>query len=107
MAGDLLGIALTGLRASQAQLSVTGQNIANANQEGYTRQRAELGTNEAQFAGFGYLGSGVNVQSIERIANEFLVSQIRLDTSAFNQVDTFSSKISEIDNLLASDSISL
>jgi len=107
MASGLLGIALSGLNASQTQLSVTGHNISNANQEGYTRQRADLGTNPAQFASFGYTGSGVNVQSVERLANEFLVSQIRLDSSAFNQVDAFSSKIGEIDSLLASDSISL
>jgi len=107
MASGLLGIALTGLQTSQTQLSVTGHNITNANQEGYTRQRADLGTNQAQFASYGYTGSGVNVQSIDRLANEFLVSQIRLDTSAFNQVDAFSSKVGEIDSLLASDSISL
>ena len=107
MASGLLGIALSGLQASQTQLSVTGHNITNANQEGYTRQRADLGTNQAQFASYGYTGSGVNVQSVERLANEFLVSQIRLDTSAFSQVDAFSSKIGEIDSLLASESISL
>ncbi|BFM16585.1 hypothetical protein R50073_27680 [Maricurvus nonylphenolicus] len=104
---DLLGIAISGLRTSQAQLGATGNNITHANEEGYTRQRVEVGSNPALFSGAGYIGTGVNIQSIDRLANEFVISQIRLDTSAFNELDAFSQKIGELDNLLANESIGL
>ena len=37
-----LRIALSSLYAQQKALQVTGQNIANVNTEGYSRQRVEL-----------------------------------------------------------------
>ena len=37
-----LSIALSALQSERKALSVTGQNIANANTPGYTRQRADL-----------------------------------------------------------------
>ena len=37
-----LSTALNALMSQRAALTVTGQNIANANTVGYTRQRAEL-----------------------------------------------------------------
>ena len=40
MAVDLLNIARTGVLASQSQLGVTSNNIANANTAGYHRQVA-------------------------------------------------------------------
>jgi flagellar hook-associated protein 1 FlgK len=107
MGSDLLGIAVSGLKTSQAQISTTGHNITNANEEGYSRQRVDVGTNPALYAGSGYVGTGVHVQSIERIANEFLTSQIRLDTTAYNELDAFSQKVSEMDNLLSNEAIGL
>lgn len=107
MASDLLGIAVTGLKTSQAQISTTGHNITNANNEGYTRQRVDLAANPAIFSGAGFAGTGVHVDSIKRLSNEFLTTQIRLDTTAFSELDTFDQKISEIDNLLSNESVGL
>jgi flagellar hook-associated protein 1 FlgK len=56
---NLIGIAVTGLNASQAALTTTGNNISNASTPGYSRQRAVLDTQNEQFSGAGYLGSGV------------------------------------------------
>ena len=79
MAGDLLGISVTGLRASQSALSTTGHNISNANVDGYSRQRVITETNPATRADGGYVGNGVNVASIERIVNSFVTTQLRTD----------------------------
>ena len=70
-----LSTALNALMAQRAGLTVTGQNIANANTVGYSRQRAEL----AALAGASQvglnapplvdrIGSGVTVDSIRRLA---------------------------------------
>jgi flagellar hook-associated protein 1 FlgK len=69
-----LNIVIKGLYSQQRALDVTGHNIANVNTEGYSRQRAVLETTRPMevLGGRGMLGSGVQVQQIERIRNDFL-----------------------------------
>ena len=98
---SLLGIGVSGLRVQQAALSVTGHNITNAETEGYSRQRVESSQRTPQFSGVGYLGRGVDITAITRVANEFISNQVRLDTAAYNDVDSFLTQISQVDSLLA------
>ena len=60
MAGNVLGIGITGLSAAQSGLAVTGHNIANANTPGYTRQRVILEPVGGEADRFG-VGRGVDV----------------------------------------------
>lgn len=101
MASDLLGISVTGLRVSQSALSTVGHNIANANVEGYTRQRVIAETNPANLDGGNYIGNGANVGSIERIMNQFVVEQLRSDSSLFNGLNSYHENISQLDRLLS------
>ena len=104
----LLSTAISGLQASQNALRTAGHNISNANTAGYNRQQVNYVTNGAQKLGSaGYLGHGVQTQSIERVVNEFVTTQLRLDTSAFHQLDKFSTNISKIDKLFADSSTGL
>lgn len=97
----LLSTAISGLQASQNAISTTGHNISNANTDGYSRQDIQFETRPAQFTGSGFIGSGVNTASIERVVNDFLITQLRLDSSAFNELDAFSGQIEKIDSMLA------
>ena len=101
MTSSLLGISITGLRVSQSALSTTGNNIANAGVDGYSRQRVQAATNPSTLQGAGFVGNGVNVESIDRIADEFVSSQLRIDTSLFNDLDIYHSNIEQLDSLLA------
>ena len=65
--GDLLGIGISGLKAQQTALSVTGHNITNAGTEGYSRQTVNFNENTPQFNGGVWTGHGVNVESIKRV----------------------------------------
>lgn len=107
MANDLLGLSVSGLRASQAALSTTGHNISNANTEGYSRQRVEVAANPASYTGAGWIGNGVTVQSIERIANEYVTAQVRTDSILFNEIDTFHTQVGLLDNLLSNEATGL
>ncbi len=98
---SILGTAISGLQASQTALSTAGHNISNANTEGYSRQRVEYVTNPSETSGAGSIGTGVSVSSIERIVNEFLVNQLRLDTASYNDFNQFNDLIGGIDSLLA------
>ena len=99
--GDLLGIGISGLKAQQAALSVTGHNITNAGTEGYSRQTVSFNENTPQFTGGVWTGNGVSVDSIQRVYDEFLTGQMQRDTSIFNEFDTLSLNASQIDSLLA------
>lgn len=99
--GDLLGIGISGLKAQQTALSVTGHNITNAGTEGYSRQTVDFNGNTPQFIGGVWTGNGVSVDSIKRVYDEFLTEQMQRDSSIFNEFDTLSLNASQIDSLLA------
>ncbi len=101
MAGDVLGIGISGLLAYQRALATVGHNITNVNTEGYSRQRVEMGTRPPAFSGNGYVGTGVNVESVRRVYDNFLASQVRNSTASFGQSDYFHTLSSRIDNLMA------
>ncbi|MDZ7924540.1 MAG: flagellar hook-associated protein FlgK [Marinagarivorans sp.] len=107
MSGNLLGISVTGLKAAQTALSTTGHNIANADTAGYSRQRVDIVTNPALSAGGHFVGSGANIHSIERIANSFVTSQLRIDSSLNAELSTFLTQATQLDNLLSNESTGL
>jgi flagellar hook-associated protein 1 FlgK len=73
----VLSIGKQGVTAQQRAISVTSNNIANVNTPGYTRQRPvfESVTPTYMPEGFG-VGGGVGVDTIERIADRYLDSQL-------------------------------
>lgn len=91
----LLNIGVQSLQSNTSALSVVGQNIANVNTDGYSRQRAELASREG-------LG-GVQVLDVSRIADQFLSRQIWSDSASYNSASAFQTFANELDNLLASD----
>ncbi|MCA9441998.1 MAG: flagellar hook-associated protein FlgK [Candidatus Omnitrophica bacterium] len=70
-----------GLAAQQNGLDITGHNISNANTEGYSRQRANLASSVPLNLTPGAIPTGVEVQSITRLRDEFLDFQIRQQSS--------------------------
>ena len=99
---DLIGIGLTGLKSHQIALSVTGNNVANTNTQGYSRQQAIFGDSPSASTGSGFVGQGVNIDNIRRISQGFVVDQLRSDTTVYNQRQTTLEQAQSIDNLLAS-----
>ena len=72
-----LTTALSALYAQRRGLDVTGQNIANVNTEGYTRQRVDLVANAgpltpALFSKWNGVGQGVDVAGTARLRDAFL-----------------------------------
>ncbi len=104
----ILSNAISGLQASQIALRTAGNNISNANTVGYSRQEVNFGTRpEQQFGNAGFLGAGVNAESVGRVVNEFLNTQIRLDTTNFNQLDKYNQNIGKVDKLFSDASTGL
>jgi len=75
---SILNVATRALIANQVILQTAGNNIANVNTPGYSRQNAVLQTVEGQFTGGGYIGRGVDVATIQRSYSDFLIRQSAL-----------------------------
>ena len=73
--GSILNIGARALLADQAALQTIGNNIANVNTPGYSRQQVQLQTVAGQYTGSGYFGNGVDVQTVTRTYSSFLTQQ--------------------------------
>ena len=67
-----LNIGYTGLNAAQVGIDVTGNNIANAESEGYSRQRVVLAAAQPVSLNPGQRGNGVDITEIARIFDNFV-----------------------------------
>ncbi len=77
-----LNISLRAMDAAQAGINITGQNIANANTEGYSRRIVTFESDEVMVRGFSsVLRNGVKVSRIERARDMFLDNQFRVHNS--------------------------
>lgn len=64
-----------GLLAQQLAIEVTGNNIANVQTPGFTRQTVNLENSTPRQIGLGQLGTGVSVKSITRNFDRFVFAQ--------------------------------
>lgn len=94
-----LQIARTGLVASQKALDVTSHNIANANTEGYTRQRLDFSSRQGVTANKITIGSGVDIDKLTQIRDEYLDYQFRGENSVKNELETKSETTTYIENI--------
>lgn len=72
-----LNIGMTALFTQKLALDVTGQNIANAMTPGYARQRLVMEANKPQLYSYGAVGTGVGINKLEHLTDNFLESQVR------------------------------
>lgn len=96
-----------GLTASQSALDVTGQNIANINTEGYTRQRVDLvslnmgnGMDLYSSPDDVYIGHGVSVQGVSQIRDPFLDIRFRTEVAKLGSVDAKLTDLEDIKSIL-------
>jgi len=86
-----LSIAMSGLTANQAGLSIVSSNVANAGTPGYVSQSVNL--NEY---GTGGVGTGVQVAGITRALDTYVQSQLRTETSGDGYADQMSSVLQQL-----------
>jgi flagellar hook-associated protein 1 len=82
---DALTTALAGLRVTQASLSVTAANVANANTPGYVVETS----NQVEIAA-GDAGVGVKTAGINRELDTLVQGQLRTESSGGSYADTLS-----------------
>jgi len=104
---NILNIAQTGLFAAQAGLATTGNNISNQGVAGYSRQQVIQTTAGEQNTGFGFIGDGTDVSTVQRVYSSFLATQANSAQSTLSQYNSYYNGISQINNMLGDSSSGL
>ncbi|WP_427138352.1 flagellar hook-associated protein FlgK [Psychrobacillus psychrodurans] len=97
-----------GMFTQQTALYTVGHNISNANTLGYSRQRVNMqptlpypgiGLNAPKVPGF--IGTGVEAHSIQRIRDQFIDRQYRQETNELGYWETKSKAITQMEDIMA------
>ena len=101
---SLFEIGKSGVQAYRQALSVTGQNIANVNTEGYNKRAADLEEVPSVQGGVTNVpdqsGLGVRVNQVRRSFDAFLSSNLRDTNGDFERLDTYVDKLNKLENML-------
>jgi len=97
---------LTSLYAQRRGLDVTGENIANANTEGFTRQKVRMqaqagGVHPGIYSTTDQVGAGVAVSGVERSRNEYLEERGRAEHASSAYLSTQKGSYDLIESVLA------
>lgn len=95
-------IALSGIRAGETMIQVAQNNIANASNTSYARQRVEVSAADYPSGNSGIpaqLGNGVIVEEINRIRNELLIQQSRTENGKIGYYTGASDVLSNIETI--------
>lgn len=100
---SLISIGLSGLTASSAAINTIGNNTANVDTAGYSRQQVmtTAATQQNIGIGIGYIGTGTTLSDVRRIYNSYLDSQLQSTTALGADATAYSAQASKTDSLLS------
>ncbi len=94
-----LNSGLTGLFARQKAIEVTGNNIANVNTPGYSRQVLDLTPAPALNVQGQMIGQGVDVLDVKREYDSFLTNQLKDKNALLGEHSAKSGPLSEVQRI--------
>lgn len=94
---SLLNMGSSALMVQQKGIYVTGNNIANVNTPGYSRQRLNMCSDVPINTGIGPVGSGVTANAVERVYNRFLGVQINNETQSLGQWEAYKDSLERVE----------
>ncbi|AFY21098.1 flagellar hook-associated protein FlgK [Pseudomonas sp. UW4] len=98
---SLLNIGMSGLNAGHNSLVTTGNNIANVDTAGYSRQQTVQGTKGSIQYGNVFIGTGTTLADVRRVYNSYLDSQLRTATSLDSEAASYNAQATPLDATLS------
>lgn len=96
-----LNVSSSGLSANQAALETSGNNIANVNTDGYSRQEVDMEEQPTVYmAGTGNMETGVNVKKVTRDVDDYVRSEVRDASSKEEYYSTESTELGDLEDTL-------
>lgn len=105
MALDLMQIGVSGLRTSQKQLDVASHNISNVNTPGYSRQVVEQKTDDAQWNGNSYYGTGAYIDNVSRAYDQFAARELTLSTTQLEEANVKQQHLTMLDDFTSKSAV--
>lgn len=88
------------LNANQLGISVTGQNIANVNTPGYSRQRVTLSETAPSSFGRFSVGGGVTIEGVQSFRDIFIQSRIQTETGIAGRLTSQRDALAPVESAL-------
>jgi flagellar hook-associated protein 1 FlgK len=95
----LLSIGAGALLSQQNAINVTGNNIANVNTPGYSRQRLNMQTAPPLDTPAGPIGFGVQTTTVERVYDRFLGGQINNESASLGRWETQKGMLDQVQSV--------
>lgn len=96
---NALNAGKTSLLTNQKSIEIVGNNIANVNTEGYSRQRAELMQIPAVNFGDFFIGQGVTVSDVSRDYSLFISRQLQSKSIEYGEETGKSNSLAELERI--------
>ncbi len=90
----------SGIFVNQTGVQVTGNNIANVNTTGYSRQTADVTSSTPLDQGGMLFGTGSTVETIERAGDIFITSQLVNQSAIYGEYEAANTPLSDIEHIL-------
>ena len=97
----MLGTGASALLAFQRALGTVSHNVANASTPGYSRQRVEFASRPGQPEAGGYIGQGVDVASLQRLADGLVFARQVDSSGELGRLGQLSSLAGRVDALVS------
>ena len=98
---SLLNIGMSGLAAGHSSLLTTGNNIANVDTAGYSRQQTVQSSKGSNQYGNVFIGSGTTLSDVRRVYNSYLDAQLQTTTSLNSDAQAYLGQATQVDKLLS------
>ncbi|HMN81910.1 MAG TPA: flagellar hook-associated protein FlgK [Burkholderiaceae bacterium] len=98
---SLISIGASALNAAYQQIQITGHNIANVNTPGYHRQTGVQSAVEGMVTGNGYVGRGVQVDTVQRQYDAFLDREVSTTQAAASADQARAQQLTALDRMFA------
>ena len=98
---NALNAGKTSLLTNQKAIEIVGNNIANVNTDGYSRQRADLTPVPAVNFNDFFVGQGVTVSSVSRDYNLFITRQLEAKTVDYGEAAGRSNTLGELERIFS------
>ena len=100
----MTGVQTCALPICSAAINTIGNNTANVDTAGYSRQQTMTVASASQNIGSGFIGTGTTLSDVRRIYNSYLDSQLQSSTALNSDATAFQGQASATDTLLSDSS---
>lgn len=96
-----LGVGAESLFTTRQGVDTAGHNIANAQTEGFSRQRVNVGQRDPSHVRNVIIGNGVFVKNISRAHDRYLEKHLNETTQQFGQSESYFQELSNIEDVFS------